>query len=144
MIFLHFETIIPFHLILFPDDRDFLFHLVTQTNLTLFAHIIDHRIIKVLVRNTSGKPLYIFYQQRLSHTINIYYNNCFFTKAKSALYATVFLSKALLFFEHEFFYTLMPSNLSIKTRLNNGVRVYGDKHIVTLLAQLITKKIFIW
>lgn len=42
------------------------------------------------------------------------------------------------------FLILIPSNLSIKTRLNNGVRVYRDEHVVTLLAHLISKNLFIW
>lgn len=36
-----------------PDDRDFLFHLTTQANLTFYTHIVDHTITKILVSNTS-------------------------------------------------------------------------------------------
>lgn len=38
----------------------------------------------------------------------------------------------------------MPTNPSIETTLDNGVRVYGDKNEVTLLAQLVAKYPSIW
>ena len=47
------EMMIPFAPVSLSDDRDFLFHPTTQSNLTLYAHIVDHTTIKILVSNTS-------------------------------------------------------------------------------------------
>ena len=81
-------TILPVPLF---NDRDFLFHLASQTNLTLFAYIIDHETSKVLVRNTSDRPLRVSHQQKLGHIVDIRYNNCFLANADSAFQsATVF------------------------------------------------------
>lgn len=38
----------------------------------------------------------------------------------------------------------MPTNPSIERILDNGVRVYGDEHAVTLLSQLVPKYPSIW
>lgn len=46
------KTIIPLLSIPLLDDQNFLFHPATQTNLTLYMHIVDHETLKVLVRNT--------------------------------------------------------------------------------------------
>lgn len=48
------EAMIPLLPVPLPDNRNFLFHLAIQTNLTLFAHIINHETTKVLVKNTSN------------------------------------------------------------------------------------------
>ena len=48
-----FEAMIPILPVPLLDDRDFLFYLAAQTNLTLFANIINHETSKVLVRNMS-------------------------------------------------------------------------------------------
>lgn len=37
-----------------PNNRNFIFHPATQTNLTLFTHLINHQTSKVLVKNTSN------------------------------------------------------------------------------------------
>ena len=93
---------ILFFLVPLLDDQNFLFHPVTQTNLTLYIQIVNHKTSKVLVRNKSDWPLYILRQQKLDHIIEIRYDNCFLADAKSALQsATVslkyspFLSKNL-------------------------------------------------
>lgn len=80
----HFEAMIPILSVSLPDDRDFLFHPATQTNLTLYTHIVDHETTKVLVRNTSDRPLRISRQQKLGHIVDIHYDNCFLVDAKSA------------------------------------------------------------
>lgn len=70
-----FEAMIPLLPVLFSDNRDFLFYPTTQINLTLFAHIINHEITKVLVRNTFDQPLCISRHQKLGHMVDIRYNN---------------------------------------------------------------------
>lgn len=40
-VFLRSEVMVLLYPILFPDDREFLFYLTAQVNLTLFGHIIE-------------------------------------------------------------------------------------------------------
>lgn len=132
----HSEVIFSFYPILFQDNRDLLFHTVTQDNLIFSTHIIDVETMKVLIRNTSNLPLRISHQHQLGYTVSINYNNCFF---ESALQVIVFPFKTLPFFEHEFSYIPTPTDSSIETRLDNNRRVYGDKQAVTFLAQCVVE-----
>lgn len=127
-----------------PDDKDFLFDPTAQPNLTLFAHIIHHDTKKVLVKNTSDRLLRISRRQRLGHIVDICYNNCFLADADSAFDAAAVPSQTTLFFKHKLSYTPTPTDPSIETTLDNGVRVYRDEHAITLLAQLVTEYPFIW
>lgn len=70
-----FEAMIPLLPVFFLDNRDFLFYPTTQINLTLFAHIINHEITKVLVKNTFDQSLCILRHQKLGHMVDIRYNN---------------------------------------------------------------------
>lgn len=63
------------------NHHDFLFFPATQVKLTLFTHIIDHKILIILVRNTSNEGLCIPYHHKLKNSIDIAYNKCFLTKA---------------------------------------------------------------
>ena len=78
------ETIIPLLPVPFLDNKDFLFHLTAELNLMLFVYIIHHDTKKVLVRNTSDRPLRTLRYQRLGHIVGICYNNCFLADAGSA------------------------------------------------------------
>lgn len=55
----HSKTMIPLLLILSSNNRDHLFHSATKINLTLYTHIIDHKTLIVLVRNTFNQLLHI-------------------------------------------------------------------------------------
>lgn len=68
-----------------PDNRDFLFYLAPQANLTLFMYIVNHQTSKILVRNVSNESLHIPCRHKLGHLIDIVYNNCFLTNTQSAL-----------------------------------------------------------
>lgn len=48
------KTMIPLLLVPLLDNQDFLFYLATQTNLTLYKYIVNHEILKVLVKNMSN------------------------------------------------------------------------------------------
>lgn len=131
---LHSEAMIPLLLVPLPNNRNFLFHPIAQINLTLFVHIMYHDTIKILVKNTSDRPLHKLCCQRLGHIVDVCYNNCFLVNAKSALNSATVLSQTAPFFEYELSCTPIPTNPSMKTSLDNKVRVYGDKHAVTLLS----------
>lgn len=76
--------------------------------------------------------------------IDIRYNNSFLVDAKSAFNSVIVFPQTASFFDHKPFYIPIPTNLSIEMRLDNRVRIYKDKHIITLLAQLVIKYLFIW
>ena len=138
------ETMIPLLPVPLLDNSDFSFHPTTQANLTLFAYIIHDDTKKILVKNTSNRPLRISRCQRLGHIIDIRYNNCFLADAKSAFNSAIVPSQTTSFFEHELSYILTTIDPSMETTLDNEVRGYGDEHKVALLAQLVAKYFSIW
>lgn len=71
--------------------------------------------------------------------IDIYYNKYFLADAESAFNSVIVLLLTAAFFEHKPFCTPTLINLSIEIILGNGVKVYGDKYVVILLAQLVAK-----
>lgn len=89
-----------------------------------------HDTKKVLVRNTSDRPLRISRCQKLGHVVNIRYNNCFLADVESAFNSATVPPQTAPFFEHELSWVPTP----IETTLDNGMRVYGDEHAVTLLS----------
>lgn len=103
-----------------------------------------HNTRKVLVKNTSDRPLRILRCQKLGHVINIWYNNCFLADIKSVLYSATVPPQTTPFFEHELFSAPTPTNPSMETTLDNGVRAYRDEHAVTLLSQLVAEYPSIW
>lgn len=72
-------------LLLLPDDSNFLFHLATQPNLTLFKHIVNHQTSKILVKNASNEFFCISCHHKLGNLIDIVSINCFLTNIQSAL-----------------------------------------------------------
>ena len=133
------ETMVPLLPVPLPDDRDFLFHPTAQPNLTLFAHIIHHDTKKILVRNTSDRLLRISRRQKLGHVVDIWYDNCFLADVESAFHSATVPPQTAPFFEHELSCAPTPTDQSMETTLDNGVRVYGDERAVTLLSQLVAK-----
>ena len=92
------EAVIPILPVPLPDNRDFLFHPTAQANLMLFAHIMHHDTKKVLVRNTSDRPLRISRHQGLGHVVDIRYDNYFLADTKTAFdSATIPLQTAPFF-----------------------------------------------
>lgn len=71
----YLEAIVSLVLLPLLDNCEFLFHLTTQANLTLFMHIVNHQTSKVLVKNVSNKTLCIPYHHKLGHLIDIIYDN---------------------------------------------------------------------
>ena len=113
------ETMIPLLLISLLDDRDFLFHLIAQSNLMLFAYILYYDSKKILVRNISDRPLRILHYQRLGHIVGICYNNCFLADANFAFDAVAVFSQTTPFFKYKPSCTSTPTNPSMKRTLDN-------------------------
>lgn len=136
------EAMIPLVKVPLPDDRDFLFHPTAQANLTLYTHILDHETSKILVRNTSDRPLRIPRRHKLGHLLDIAYENCFLAN-------TAHDSAAIPSFSHLFSglsarISLPPADSSMETVLENGIKVYGDDTIVKQIADLVAKYPSIW
>ncbi len=138
------EAMIPLLPVPLPDDKDFLFHPTAQANLMLFAHIIHHDTTKILVRNTSDRSLRISRCQKQGHVVDIRYDNCFLADAEVALNSATVPPLTAPFFEHEPSSAPTPTDPSMERTLDNGVKVYGDKHAATLLAQLVAEFPKIW
>lgn len=127
-----------------PNDQDFLFHPVTQNNLTLYTHIVDYGTSKILVKNILDQPLHISRWQKLGHIIDISYDNCFLTDTKSVFQSASVPPKLQPFFNQQPSLTPSPTKYLMETRLHNGVRVYRDTDAVAQLSQLVVDCPSIW
>ncbi len=110
----------------------------------MLAHIIYHDTTKVLVWNISDRPLCISCHQRLGHVVDIHYDNCFLDDAKAAFNSATVPPLTAPYFEHKPSCAPTPTDPSIERTLDNGVKIYGDKHAATLLAQLVAEFPTIW
>ena len=106
------------------DNRDFLFYLATQVNLTLFIHIVDHQTSKVFVKITFNESLCILCRYKLGYLIDIVYDNCFFTNIQSVFDALIspLLSYQPSSRNNNFLFLLIDPFL--KKVLDNKVKVY--------------------
>lgn len=138
------KTMIPLALVSLPNDRDFLFHLTTQANLTLYAHIVDHTTTKILVSNTSDRSLRVPRHQKLGHIVDICYENCFLVDAQATFDSAAFPPRAQPFFDLHARVALAPTDTLMETQLDNGVRVYGDEVAVTEISELVAQYPSIW
>ena len=138
------EAMIPLVLISVPDDRDFLFHPIAQPNLTLFTHIINHYTSKILVRNAFDQPLHISHWHKLGHLINTAYDNCFFTKKRTAIDLATFSPSSQSLSDFSARPPLCQIDSLLETVLDNGVKVYGDAAAVEQIAELVVEYPTIW
>ena len=127
-----------------PDNRDFLFHPTTQANLTLFTHLVDHEISKVLVRNNSSQTIRVPHRHRLGHIVDIAYENCFFANAHSVRDAATSPPYSQHLPNPDTSSFFLPSDSSLETILSNGVKVYGDATAVKQIAELVAEYPTIW
>ena len=131
------ETMIPLAPVSLPDDRDFLFYPTTQSNLTLYVHIVDHMTTKIIVSNTSDCPLRIPRHQKLGHIIDICYENCFLADAQATFDSAAFPPRAQPFFDLHAGIALALIDTVMEIQLDNGVRVYGDRAAVREISELV-------
>ena len=122
-----------------PDDRDFLFHPATQTNLTLFTHFVDHETSKILVRNGSSQAIRVSRRHRLGHIVDIAYENCFLADAYSVRDAATSPPSSQNLLKPDAVSSLLPSDSSLETVLSNGIKVYGDATAVRQIADLVAE-----
>lgn len=89
-------------------------------------HIVDYQTSKILIKNVSNEAFYIFRYYKLEHLINIVYNNCFLTNAQFPFdkVNSPFLSYQFSSYSNKSL--LLPTNSSIKTVLDNRVKIYEN------------------
>ena len=74
----HSEIMLSIKEINLSNNRDFLFKLTqTNTNLIIFAYLIDYIITEILIRNKSNISIYILRKLRLKNILEINYENYF-------------------------------------------------------------------
>ena len=127
-----------------PDNRDFFFHPAPQADLTLYSHIMDYETFKILVKNASDLPLCVPRRYKLGHLLDITYNNCFLIDTESA-YSTASVPLS----SHPFSVlgaepTLPPTDASMETVLENGIKVFGDADVVRQISDLVAEYPSIW
>ena len=71
------EKMVPTRPLTLPEDRDFLFEPTVQGNLTMYAHLVDHGMSSILVRNDSDLPVQVPSKTRLGSVTEMDYDNCF-------------------------------------------------------------------
>ena len=59
------------------NDRNYLFEFIKQFNVIFFAHIMNNRIITVLIKNDFDYQIEIFRKFKLEIIIKLDYENCF-------------------------------------------------------------------
>ena len=145
----HLEIMLQTRSVNLPADRDFFSDPVAQTNLTLFAHLVDHTMTGVLVRNTTKLPIQVPKELRLGDVFKLEYKNCFqasvepdfamthpkrmppVVEAPSALSMPIFLNTATQTGKQE-------------TCLPNGVMIYGNTQETQALSNLVADFSQIW
>ena len=66
-----------------PQDRDFLFEPQTLDQLSAYAHVVDHTMSKVFVRNDSDRPIVLPRKQKLGSVTEYDGADCYALKPKN-------------------------------------------------------------
>lgn len=93
----------------------------------------------MLVKNTFHQLLRILHSETLGYMVDICYNNYFLSNTKSAFNSATIPPQTIPFFKYQPLFTPTPTILYSETRLNNRVKVYDKKHVVTLATQFVAK-----
>lgn len=139
IIFPYSEVMILFVRVSLLNNRDFLFHPTSLANLTFYSHIVDHKTLKVLVKNVSDQPLCVSRQHKLDHLLDIAYNNCFPMDTQSAYKLAAVLSSSHSFSNVSVGPILLSADYLMETIFNNQIRVYGNTNIVKQISDLVTE-----
>lgn len=126
------------------NNQDFLFHLTPQTNLILYSHIVDHKTLKVLVKNVSDRPLYISYRHKLGHLLDMAYNNYFPMDTQFSYALAAVLPSLYSFSNVSARPILLPTDYLMETILKNRIRVYGNINTVKQISDLVAEYPSIW
>ena len=138
------EAIISLKNLPLPDDQDFLFHPAPQANLTLYSHIMNYEISKIIVKNASDLLFCVPRRHKLGHLLDMTYDNCFFIDTKSAYSAASIPPSSHPFSVLGAEPTLPLTDTSMETVLENGIKVFGDVDVVRQISDLVAEYLSIW
>ena len=132
-----------------PADRDFFFDPVAQTNLTLFAHLVDHTMTGVLAKNTTKLPIQVPKKLRLGDVFELEYKNCFQASVEPDFAMThpkrvPPVVEAPLALSMPTFPNTATQTGKQETCLPNGVMIYGDTQETQSLSNLVADFLQIW
>ena len=106
-----------------------------QPHFTLFAHLISYDTKEMLVRNGFPNAVLIFRKHKLGTVTEVMYENCFYevldpeaAEVSPRLTSDHFNRRAV---------AISSVDLSLETKLPNGVMIYGDKQAVQKIAVLL-------
>ena len=129
------QVSIPIHYRATLPDRDLLFE-PSDSELTLYAHIVDSSVEAVLARNDSEVPVTVTRKTRLGHISEIPYDSCYLASSELAHFASRppkkerqpgwhrrMLKTATAFLAD----SSPPRKPLTETLLPNGVTVYGGE-----------------
>lgn len=126
------------------NNRDFLFHPTTQTDLMLFIHIVNQQTSKVLIKNASNQMLCILYCHKFGYLINIIYDKSFLIDAHFAFDSLTSPLSSQQYLNLKIGLSFWPINSFIETILDNEVRVYGNAAAIRKIAELVAEYRTIW
>lgn len=119
-----------------PIDRDFFFEPIAQANLVLYAHLVDHKMTSILIRDESNSPMQLSQKSNLGNVTLKSNTETVFRRLSSRVFAMTLPTKP-----PPGIYVATPSipREIPETRLPNGVMVCGDAHSTKNLADLVTQ-----
>lgn len=104
----------------------------------------DYKTLGILVKNASDQLLCVTCRHKLGHFLDITYNNCFLIDTQSAYEAASVLPSLHSFTDPNAGFALPLLDASMKTVLENGIRVFGDASTVEQISNLVTEYSSIW
>ncbi len=110
------------------SNRDFLFESFSEVSMLIYAHVIDVRIIDVIVRNESAKSMKISKNFKLEMTQKIQYDDCFHVSQEHHLTLQTFKKNSI--FENlnvELMIENSNTNRSRSSLTNSKIRVVVDE-----------------
>ena len=116
------------------DERDFYFESDSNVNFTMYSHILDVSIKKILAKNETTQIIKISKRCRLRQIAEMNCDNCF--QISEANLAIRFSKKRTVISSIDF--------ADMKVRLSNDVMIYDDDRTRTAYAKLIQEFSILW
>lgn len=126
------------------DNRNFLYYLITQANLTFYSHIIDYETLKIFVKNTSNQSFCICYRHKLGHLPYMSHNNYFLVDTQSACNLVAVLLLSYAFSDLNIELLILPADSSMETVFDNRIKAYVNANFVKQILELVMKYLSIW
>lgn len=132
-----------------PDGRDFLFEPdCRQADAAVYAHIVDHMMSEVHVRNDSDFPLVVPRKSRMGQIVEYKAEDCYLATADDAVLASTsrrqpmrqgWIKTAMrgLLAAAAVFHTSMDG--SLERKLPNGITVYGPSDTSTQIEAVVNE-----